>query len=372
MATDPHEGDDFDEPTQCYCQAVNNPPCAFCTSPVEVGSPEHQAWEEATMAVVAAADAAREDPDAIVMAPDTLDAAKPSLRPPEGLLHVAHPSFSMNGVRVYTDVRLPRGKTWVKSVSDRRTISRFIEDIIREEILADEDAPESYQPVDPAIGPEVLAELKDRLSDALAWHKQDQSGWLNNLQQAEQERSTSRPLPMQLLPPSPIPPIDFSAIPDEAKQKAGLAYMAASARNSALAFAEMQEVRRKQQERLAHDPATALGHEEEPMPVDHGRESMHDKLIAEVGKRRDVGMARYNSTLQAFNGRNALRDVLDELVDASVYVMQLMAEDEIRRERMQQALRAELGKPSTGLVPEEVEQITQAALDAAFGEESGE
>lgn len=361
MATDPHEGDDFDEPTQCYCQAVNNPPCAFCTSPVEVGSPEHQAWEEATMAVVAAADAAREDPDAIVMAPDTLDAAKPSLRPPEGLLHVAHPSFSMNGVRVYTDVRLPRGKTWVKSVSDRRTISRFIEDIIREEILADEDAPDPLSPQPGTVSQAELAAFKDRLD---TWFRTE-SKW-----PIEMPIRLSPPLPMQFLPPSSIPPIDFSTIPDEAKQKAALAYMAASARNNALA--EMQEVRRKQQERLAHDPAAALGHEEEPMPVDHGRESMHDKLIAEVGKRRDVGMARYNSTLQAFNGRNALRDVLDELVDASVYVMQLMAEDEIRRERMQQALRTELGKPSTGLVPEEVEQITQAALDAAFGEESGE
>lgn len=53
---------------------------------------------------------------------------------------------------------------------------------------------------------------------------------------------------------------------------------------------------------------------------------MHDLLIAEVEKRKTLGLDRYGTILQANNGRDALQDLLDELIDGCVYLMQLIAE----------------------------------------------
>lgn len=53
---------------------------------------------------------------------------------------------------------------------------------------------------------------------------------------------------------------------------------------------------------------------------------MHDLLIQAVLGRKDLGLSRYGTILQAGNGRDALKDLLDELIDGCVYLMQLIAE----------------------------------------------
>ena len=51
-----------------------------------------------------------------------------------------------------------------------------------------------------------------------------------------------------------------------------------------------------------------------------------EQVVAMIEARRRLGIARYGSALQAFNGRDAGQDLLEELVDALVYACQLWVE----------------------------------------------
>lgn len=51
-----------------------------------------------------------------------------------------------------------------------------------------------------------------------------------------------------------------------------------------------------------------------------------NRISQEVPARRQVGIQRYGTALQPFNGRDALRDLWEELLDASTYFMQVDAE----------------------------------------------
>ncbi|KKM65985.1 hypothetical protein LCGC14_1485770 [marine sediment metagenome] len=49
-------------------------------------------------------------------------------------------------------------------------------------------------------------------------------------------------------------------------------------------------------------------------------------------QRTKQGMLTYKSPLQTFNGRDALQDCLEELVDATLYLMQAIMEREAEEE----------------------------------------
>lgn len=49
-------------------------------------------------------------------------------------------------------------------------------------------------------------------------------------------------------------------------------------------------------------------------------------VAARVAQREQVGIGRYGTSLQPWNGRDALRDLDDELVDACQYARQAIAE----------------------------------------------
>lgn len=92
-------------------------------------------------------------------------------------------------------------------------------------------------------------------------------------------------------------------------------------------------------------------HQEQPLPVPNDGESMHDLVIRDIlsrpvswdlsyGRaarlrdqvaedllaRKELGLARYGSLLQANNGRDALRDLYEELQDGAVYARQRLLE----------------------------------------------
>ena len=68
----------------------------------------------------------------------------------------------------------------------------------------------------------------------------------------------------------------------------------------------------------------------QPVPVHiPGEPSTHDLLVTEIEKRKALGLSRYGTILQAGNGRDALQDMLDELIDACVYLIQLKRERDI-------------------------------------------
>lgn len=80
---------------------------------------------------------------------------------------------------------------------------------------------------------------------------------------------------------------------------------------------------------------------DQPLPVPNDRPSIHDLVrddleifsygvvepaIDLLMKRKALGLDRYSSLLQAFNGRDAYRDAQEELTDLIVYTKQMIAE----------------------------------------------
>lgn len=75
---------------------------------------------------------------------------------------------------------------------------------------------------------------------------------------------------------------------------------------------------------------------EQNEPIPNGGESMHDAVIHLLGERKSIGIERYNTVLQTFNGRDPGRDLIEELADAMVYAMQLRKENIALKKRVQE------------------------------------
>jgi hypothetical protein len=65
---------------------------------------------------------------------------------------------------------------------------------------------------------------------------------------------------------------------------------------------------------------------EQPMPAPNDSPSVQGMVIADLEVRLQVGIQRYGTPLQSHNGRDALRDLYEELLDACCYIRQLIAE----------------------------------------------
>ena len=68
----------------------------------------------------------------------------------------------------------------------------------------------------------------------------------------------------------------------------------------------------------------------EQPPPEPGKEDVVDRLIEEFKERRKKGTEHYGTSLKTFNGRNALKDALEEALDLCCYLMQAIMEDEKR------------------------------------------
>lgn len=73
----------------------------------------------------------------------------------------------------------------------------------------------------------------------------------------------------------------------------------------------------------------------QPMPTP-GQEDVTAALIAHIERRREQGIRTYGTSLQTFNGRSALVDALEEVLDLAQYLMQEILE--------RQAMEAELAR----------------------------
>lgn len=65
---------------------------------------------------------------------------------------------------------------------------------------------------------------------------------------------------------------------------------------------------------------------DQPLPVPTDGPSMHDLVAADLADRKALGLRKYGSLLQAYNGRSAIRDLYEELLDATVYARQILEE----------------------------------------------
>ena len=58
-----------------------------------------------------------------------------------------------------------------------------------------------------------------------------------------------------------------------------------------------------------------------------GRDSVTDAVIKDLADRREMGRAKYGTELKTFNGRSAMVDLYQELLDAVLYLKQFLMED---------------------------------------------
>lgn len=64
----------------------------------------------------------------------------------------------------------------------------------------------------------------------------------------------------------------------------------------------------------------------QPAPVVHPGGCIQDLVLADIAARRDVGIERYGTPLQAHNGRDAMMDAYQESLDLCVYLRQVIFE----------------------------------------------
>lgn len=80
----------------------------------------------------------------------------------------------------------------------------------------------------------------------------------------------------------------------------------------------------------------------QPPPTPNDAPPIHEAVIADLRSRAEAGRAQYGTYLQPFNGRDSLRDLYEELLDAAQYAKQAMIEREAIRSANSNLWRDEL------------------------------
>lgn len=70
-----------------------------------------------------------------------------------------------------------------------------------------------------------------------------------------------------------------------------------------------------------------LAQTDEPAPMPNQSRPIWEIVVEDMRQRDQVGRQRYGTPLQADNGRDALVDAYQELLDLCVYLRQFLAED---------------------------------------------
>ena len=70
----------------------------------------------------------------------------------------------------------------------------------------------------------------------------------------------------------------------------------------------------------------------QPMPMVNESQNIQDQVIADIEARKEVGLKRYGTLLQAFNGRDALQDAYEEVLDLCVYLKQVIVERDANKQ----------------------------------------
>jgi len=72
-----------------------------------------------------------------------------------------------------------------------------------------------------------------------------------------------------------------------------------------------------------HTVATVV---EQPPPIPNDHPAVVDLVVADMRERKALGVQRYGVALQPGNGRDGLRDLYEELLDACCYIRQVIEE----------------------------------------------
>lgn len=65
---------------------------------------------------------------------------------------------------------------------------------------------------------------------------------------------------------------------------------------------------------------------DQPLPTVNDRQDIQSMVIADITARRQVGIQRYGTALQAHNGRDMLRDAYEEALDLAIYLRGVIEE----------------------------------------------
>ena len=83
-------------------------------------------------------------------------------------------------------------------------------------------------------------------------------------------------------------------------------------------------------------------------------------VIADIHARREVGISRYGTALQAFNGRDTILDAYEEALDLTVYLRSLLEMRNASRDDLVTVVVETLA----GLMQEDTFTIAQKVVDA--------
>lgn len=74
------------------------------------------------------------------------------------------------------------------------------------------------------------------------------------------------------------------------------------------------------------------------MPTRSDRTAIQDLVVADIQQRKAIGVERYGSVLQSFNGRNVARDKYEEDLDGLMYSRQLLEQWEVMEKVIEAAV----------------------------------
>jgi len=72
--------------------------------------------------------------------------------------------------------------------------------------------------------------------------------------------------------------------------------------------------------------ASAQRSGDQPLPTHNDNPSIQDLVMADMLERKNIGISRYGTTLQAHNGRDFLLDAYQEALDLCNYLRGIMYE----------------------------------------------
>lgn len=66
----------------------------------------------------------------------------------------------------------------------------------------------------------------------------------------------------------------------------------------------------------------------QPSPKPNNHQATWALVISDMVNRNNIGVAKYGTPLQPFNGRNSLQDAYEEVLDLAVYLKNAIVESE--------------------------------------------
>lgn len=65
---------------------------------------------------------------------------------------------------------------------------------------------------------------------------------------------------------------------------------------------------------------------DQPLPTKNESPFIQDLVVKDIELRKEIGIQRYGTALQPFNGRDALQDAYEEAIDLAMYLKQCIIE----------------------------------------------